>query len=238
MILPLRVQRQQTSLLRRLTWLSLSTLLVLLVAPTTLVIVYRVLPPPVTPLMMIRLFEGEGLKKHWVPLERISPDLPRAVIAAEDNRFCTHSGFDWQALRAVLDEARAGEKMRGASTITMQTAKNVFLWPGRSVVRKAFEAWLTPQIELIWNKQRILEVYLNVVEIGPGIYGAEAAARRHFGKPAADLSATEAASLAAVLPNPRAWSPREPSAFLQDRVRTISTRIQQLGDLLDCAKVG
>jgi monofunctional biosynthetic peptidoglycan transglycosylase len=238
MISPLRMQRQQTSLPRRLAWLALAIFLVLLVAPTTLVIVYRVLPPPVTPLMIIRLFEGEGLKKHWVPLERISPDLSRAVIAAEDNRFCTHSGFDWQAVRAVIDEARAGEKMRGASTITMQTAKNVFLWPGRSVVRKAFEAWLTPQIELIWNKQRILEVYLNVVEFGPGIYGAEAAARRHFGKPAAQLSANEAALLAAVLPNPRAWSPREPSAFLQERVGTISTRVEQLGELLDCAKIG
>ena len=237
-IQPLRLRRQETSLLRRLSWLSFATLLVLLAAPTTLIVVYRVLPPPVTPLMIIRLFEGEGLRKNWVPLERISPDLPRAVIAAEDNRFCTHSGFDWQAVRAVIDEARAGEKMRGASTITMQTAKNVFLWPGRSVVRKAFEAWLTPQIELIWNKQRILEVYLNVVEFGPGVYGAEAAARRHFGKPAAQLSAKESALLAAALPSPRTRSPREPSEFLQEQARTRSTRVQQLGNLLDCAKVG
>ncbi len=142
--------------------------------------------------MVIRLIEGEELYKDWVPLAQIAPALRQAVVAAEDNRFCDHGGFDWTALGEVLDELRAGGRPRGASTITMQTAKNLFLWPDRSLLRKGLEAWLTPQIELIWDKRRILEVYLNIVEMGPGIYGAQAAASRHFGKSAADLGRLEA----------------------------------------------
>ena len=184
--------------------------------------------------MVIRLAEGNGLHKDWVPLERIAPGLRHAVVAAEDNRFCEHSGFDWAALGQVLDELRAGERPRGASTISMQTAKNLFLWPARNLLRKGLEVWLTPQVELLWDKRRIIEVYLNIAEMGPGIYGAEAAAQYHFGKPAADLSATEAARLAAVLPNPRAWSPAPPSDYIIRRGRTIQRRIQQLGPMLDC----
>jgi monofunctional biosynthetic peptidoglycan transglycosylase len=191
-------------------------------------------PVPITPLMLIRLAEGEDLRKDWVPLGQMAPVLPQAVIASEDNRFCGHNGFDWAALGEVLDDLRAGERARGASTITMQTAKNLFLWPDRSLLRKGLEAWLTPQIELIWDKQRILEVYLNVVEMGPGIYGAEAAARAYFGKPASDLTPTEAARLAAILPNPRVWSPTAQTDYMVRRVRTIGQRIDQLGPMLDC----
>ena len=138
-----------------------------------------------------------------VPLASVSPALIAAVIAAEDNAFCRHHGFDTQALQDEIDNWLAGERPRGASTITMQTAKNILLWPGRDPVRKVVEAWLTPQIELMWSKRRILEVYLGIVEMGPGVYGAEAAARRYFDKPASALNRREAALLAAVLPNPR-----------------------------------
>jgi monofunctional glycosyltransferase len=215
------------------TWL-LRVLLALLVLPAVAILAYGVLPPPATPLMLWRLAQGEGLNKAWRPLDAISPHLPRAVIAAEDNRFCEHGGFDWPELRGQLDRVLAGKPARGASTLTMQVAKNLLLWPGRDPVRKLLEAWLTPQIELFWGKRRIMEVYLNVAETGPGLYGAEAAAQRHFGKPASDLTRREAALIAAVLPNPRAWSPRQPTDHVARRARTIERRVQQLGPLLDC----
>jgi monofunctional biosynthetic peptidoglycan transglycosylase len=214
----------------------LGGLLIVLLAPPALLLVYRFLPVPITPLMVIRLVEGEGLRREWVSLAEIAPALPQAVIAAEDNRFCEHFGFDWAELKGQIDALLAGERPRGASTITMQAAKNLFLWPGRDPVRKALEAWLTPQIELLWPKRRIMEVYLNVAELGPGIYGAEAAAQAHFGKPASALTRQESALLAAILPNPRAWDPGRPTAYLQGRARTIRTRIEQLGPMLDCAR--
>jgi monofunctional biosynthetic peptidoglycan transglycosylase len=214
----------------------MALLLALLMGPPLVLLAYRFVPVPVTPLMAIRLAEGEGLRKEWVPLEEIATALAEAVVAAEDNRFCGHWGCDWDAIGEAIAEAQAGERLRGASTITMQTAKNLFLWPGRNPIRKALEAWLTPQIELLWPKRRIVEVYLNVAEMGPGVYGAEAAARAYFHKPASALSRYEAALIAAILPNPRQWSPRRPTAYLQDRARTISTRIDQLGPMLDCVR--
>jgi monofunctional glycosyltransferase len=218
--------------------LLIRVVLIALLAPPALLVAYRFLPPPITPLMLIRLAEGEGLQKHWQPLAQIAPALAEAVVASEDNRFCAHWGVDWPALRGEIDAWLAGEPARGASTITMQTAKNLFLWPDRSVARKALEAPLTLQIELLWPKRRIIEVYLNVVEFGPGIYGAEAAAQSYFGKPAAALSLREAALLAAVLPHPRSSSPARPSAYLEDRARTIRGRIDQLGPMLDCVRGG
>jgi monofunctional glycosyltransferase len=211
-------------------------LIAVLLLPTALIVVYRFLPPPITPLMVWRLVQGEGLSKHWRPLEAIAPSLPQAVIASEDNRFCVHGGFDWVELRGQLDRAVEGKSTRGASTISMQVAKNVLLWPGRDPLRKAFEAVLTPQIELLWNKRRIMEVYLNVAETGPGTYGAEAAARRYFAKPARDLTRHEAALIAAVLPNPRVWSPARPTGYIRQRARTIERRMGQLGPLLDCVR--
>lgn len=221
---------------RRLRRTLLRAFLIVLLLPTAFLLVYRFLPVPITPLMVIRLAEGEGLQRQWVSLDEVAPVLPQAVVAAEDNRFCEHAGFDWTELGGQLEALLAGERARGASTITMQTAKNLFLWPGRDFLRKALEAWLTPQIELLWPKRRIIEVYLNVAELGPGIYGAEAAARAHFGKPASALTRHEAALLAAILPNPRAWDPARPTSYLQGRARTISTRIDQLGPMLDCVR--
>lgn len=213
-----------------------AALLVLLLGPPTILLAFRYVPPPVTPLMIIRLFEGEGLRKSWTSLRRMPPSVVQAAIASEDNRFCTHSGFDWNSINAAIEDWRAGGRLRGGSTISMQTAKNLFLWPGRSWVRKVLEAWLTVQLELLWDKRRIMEVYLNVAETGPGIYGVAAAAEAHFGKDVADLSAREAALIIAVLPSPRSWSAAKPGPYTQGRARTIQARIRQLGPLLDCVR--
>ena len=206
----------------------------LLFGPAVVILLYAVVPPPITPLMLIRLVEGEGLRKDWTPLSRIAPAVSAAVIAAEDNRFCQHSGFDWDAIQDAYEDYQDGGGLRGASTISMQTAKNLFLWPGRSYVRKGLEAFLTPQLELLWSKRRVLEVYLNIAEWGPGLYGVEAAAHAYFGKPAAELDRREAALLAAVLPNPRRWSPARPTSYIGRRAETISARARQLGELLGC----
>lgn len=192
--------------------------------PAALTLVFRLVPPPATPLMIIRMAQGFGLDKSWRPLERISPHLQRAVIAAEDATFCSHWGFDWRAIDNAIDRYEKGGKVLGASTISMQTAKNVFLWPGRTFLRKGLEAYLTLYIEALWPKERILEVYLNVAEFGPGLYGAEAAARRYFGKSADTLSAREAALLAAVLPAPLERSPARPSAYVAQRAAIIGAR--------------
>ena len=211
-------------------------LLVLLAGPPGLFLVFRFVPPPVTPLMLIRLVEGHGLHKDWVSYAEIAPALAESVIAAEDNLFCEQSiGFDLAALRGQIEAWRRGERPRGASTITMQTAKNLLLWPGRDPLRKAIEAWLTPQLALLWPKRRVLEVYLNIVEFGPGTYGAEAAAQRFFGKPARLLTRREAARLAAVLPSPLHWSAGAPDPALRQRAAVIERRVPQLGPLLDCA---
>lgn len=203
--------------------LLLVGLFVISIAP---VAIYRFVPPPLTPLMVIRHFgEGEPIHQTWVPLERISPALVRAVIASEDERFCQHHGFDWAQITDAWRSFRAGRRARGASTISMQTAKNLFLWPGRSLLRKGVEAYFTAFIELLWPKRRIIEVYLNVIEWGHGIYGAETAARAYFGKPAAALSPSEAAVLAAVLPNPRRFSAARPSAYVEERAETIRSRM-------------
>lgn len=214
---------------RALTWL----IAILLAAPLLVLAAYRYLPPPATPLMLIRLTEGESLDYRFRPLDQISPHLARAVIASEDNLFCEHWGFDLTALRTELERAWAGERPRGASTITQQLAKNLFLWPGRDLPRKALETWLAPQVELLLGKERVLELYLNVVELGPGIYGAEAASRHWFDKPAAELTAREAARLAVILPAPRDWPAT--SDWAAERGAVIGRRVAQLGHLLDCA---
>lgn len=206
----------------------------LIIVPAIIIALYGFLMPPLTPLMLIRLAQGEALDHRSVPLERISTNLVATVIAAEDNRFCLHYGFDTTALQAEINHWLDGGRPRGASTITQQTAKNILLWPGRDLLRKAIEAWLTPQIELLWSKRRILEVYLNVIEWGPGIYGAEAASRRFFGKSASDLSLREASLMAAVLPNPRVWSAENPSPYVQRRARRVLRRSETIGNYLTC----
>ena len=222
--------RRRRSLLRRVFRMLLIVVVVLAVAPVVVLLAYRVVPVPATPLMVIRTVEGEGWSRDWVPLAEISPHLPRAIIAAEDNLFCEHAGIDWQAVQQAWAEYRSGDGLRGASTVTMQTARNILLWPGGGYVRKAYESYIALLMDVIWPKRRIMEVYLNIAEWGPGVYGAEAAARTHFGRPAAELSRAQAAALVAVLPNPRHWSPNPGS----DRARIIDRRVDQLGPLLDC----
>jgi len=200
-------------------------LLAALLLPVALILLYRFVPPPVTPLMVIRSIEGAPIRQRWVPLERISPALIRAVIASEDEKFCFHHGFDWEAEQAAFADWRAGRTPKGASTISMQTAKNLFLWPGRSVLRKGIEAYLTVLLEALWSKKRIMETYLNIIEWGDGVYGAEMAARSHFGKAASSLTMREAALLTAVLPNPRRWLPESPTAYIASRARTIEERM-------------
>jgi monofunctional biosynthetic peptidoglycan transglycosylase len=206
-------------------WGGLALLSLLVIWPFANLLAYRVLPVPITPLMILRLIEGEGLAKDWVPMEAISPNLRKAVIASEDGRFCDHAGFDLQELEKAWTDYRQGGRLRGASTISMQTAKNLLWWDGRNLIRKGLEAYSTALLELVWPKDRILEVYLNIIEWAPGVYGAEAAAQHHFGIAAADLSPRQAALLAVILPNPREWSAGKPGPYVSRRAGTIQARM-------------
>jgi len=212
-------------------------LIVLLTAPVVaLALLYRWVNPPFTPLMVLRTFQvraasrSSAIANDWVPLERISPALIRAVVVAEDGNFFHHHGVDWDALQRALDynAHHGGKPLRGAGTITMQCARNVFLWPGRSYLRKALEIGLAHVLELLWGKRRILEVYLNVIEWGDGVFGIEAAAQRSFGVHAAQLDAHSAALLAAVLPDPRRWNPTRPGPYVQARAALIQARSTRL----------
>ena len=193
------------------------------------VVALRFLPVYFTPLMFIRCYqqvkEGKDLKlsHHWVPLNEISPSLPVAVMASEDAKFLSHHGFDFKAIEhaAKRNKKHPEKRKLGASTISQQTAKNVFLWPGRSWVRKGFEVYFTTLIELMWSKQRIMEVYLNSIEMGDGIYGAEAVAEDHFNTKALDLSKSQCALIAATLPNPRKFSSKHPSGYMLKRQSRI-----------------
>ena len=196
-----------------------------LLAPAVILLAYRFVPPPFTPLMLIRLVEGYGVDKDWTSIGRISPNLQRAVLASEDAKFCIHDGFDWEALEKNVGKMQRGKRSRGASTISMQTAKNLFLWPNRSFIRKGVEAYLTVWLELLLPKQRILELYLNVAEWGKGIYGAEAAARHYFGVPAAKLSPRQSALLAVTLPLPLRYNPAKPGPYLSSRAGGIQGRM-------------
>lgn len=193
--------------LQQVALIAARVVLLLFFAPAVVILVYAVVPPPGTPLMLIRALDGHGISKDWVPLTRISPHLQRAVIAAEDAKFCRHGGFDWQAVDSAIERRRQGGRVVGASTISMQTAKNLFLWPARTYFRKTGEAYITVWLETLLSKRRILELYLNVIEFGPGLYGAEAAAQHYFKVSAADLSPAQAAQLASVLPSPLNWRP-------------------------------
>jgi monofunctional biosynthetic peptidoglycan transglycosylase len=209
-------------MLRRIGRLIFLAVAAVIAASLFEVLIYRFVPPPATPLMLIRLVEGYGIDMSWRPLSQISPRLVRAVMAGEDAKFCLHHGFDWGAIGEAWRRYESGRgKLRGASTISMQTAKNVFLWPGRDWIRKGFEAYFTVLIEFLWGKHRIVEMYLNVVELGPGIYGAEAASRVYFHKPAAALTEAEAARLAAILPDPLKWSPTRPDRTVRGRAAFI-----------------
>ncbi len=200
-----------------------------------LVLVLKWFPVYVTPLVLLRsteyAFEGKwvSIQKDWTPIERISPHLQRAVIASEDPKFLSHSGFDFEAIAKAIDANKKRKIKLGASTISQQTAKNVFLYPSRTYLRKGLEAYFTVLIETFWDKKRILEVYLNVIELGPGIYGAEAAALHYYRKSALNLSLGEAQLFAAILPNPRRWNPKYPTNFVLRRRNFIRRNLGLLG---------
>lgn len=213
--------------------LLLKLCLFVLVFPFLQVAVLRFVPAPPTILMIEQAIKGNGLDYRWRSLDKISPYVFTAVIAAEDARFCSHNGFDFEAIQKAMKaneraEARGSSKMRGGSTITQQTAKNVFLWPGRSYVRKGLEAGYTVLIEYGWGKKRIMEMYLNVAEFAPGVYGVEAASQHWFGKSARNLSRAEAARLAAVLPSPRRYNAASPGPYVRKRTSRIAANAAQV----------
>lgn len=212
-------------LLKLVAWFFAITILV--------VVIYKWVPVPFTPLMVIRYFENpeHDIRHDWVPMEEISNSLKIAVIASEDQNFPTHSGFDIEAIEKAIENNKKGKRVRGASTISQQTAKNVFLWPSRSWIRKGFEVYFTFLIELIWDKERILEVYLNSIEMGQGVYGAEAASNYWFNKPASELGQYEAAAIAAVLPNPRQYRANPASNYIQGRKTWIVRQMRNLGPI-------
>ncbi|WP_226668427.1 monofunctional biosynthetic peptidoglycan transglycosylase [Microbulbifer aggregans] len=216
--------RRAKRLFKPVMWLAVTFLLITAVP----VLALRWIDPPSS--MVIQQWQRESgrVALHtWKPLTKISPNLQMAVIAAEDQKFPHHHGFDFASLQKALSESR--KRTRGASTISQQTAKNLFLWNGRSYVRKGLEAWFTLLIELLWSKERILEVYLNIAEFGEGVYGAEAAAKYSFGTNAQRLSRWQAGLLAAVLPSPKRMSARRPSEYVQERAAAINQQVKQLG---------
>jgi monofunctional glycosyltransferase len=217
--------------LRRILRAAGLALAALLAFTVLVVLLLRWVNPPYS---MYMFSEAAGplapsLRPRWQSVRELPVHVPLAVIAAEDQRFPIHWGFDWQSIQQAVNEYRDGRRLRGASTISQQTAKNLFLWHGRSLLRKTLEAGFTVAIETLWPKARILEVYLNLAEWGPGVFGIEAAARYHFGIPARQLSREQAALLAAVLPNPKVYSPTRPSDTVRNRARWIERQMSQLG---------
>ena len=202
------------------------------------VIFFRWIPVPITPLMIIRCIEqkmdGKNLRliKDWVPFKEISPNLQLAVVCSEDQNFISHNGFDFKAIEKAMDYNESHRKQRGASTISQQTAKNVFLWPGHSWIRKGLEVYFTFLIETIWSKERIMEVYLNVIEMGDGVYGAQATSKLFFNKNASNLNKADAALIAAVLPNPIRFSIARPSSYVHKRQAWIMRQMGYWGGVL------
>ena len=226
----LRRFRQPLRLLRNL-------VILFFLATSGLTLLFGVLPTPITPLMIIRTAQqvtGDDpvrLSKDWTSLDNISPYIVEAVVAAEDQQFFTHRGFDFESIVSAFAINMNGKRKLGASTISQQTAKNLFLWPDRSWARKGLEAYFTFLMETLWTKRRILTVYLNVIETGNGIYGVEAASREYFGVPARKVTRSQAAMLAAVLPNPRRWSPDRPTPYLERRQAWILRQMDLRGSL-------
>lgn len=225
-------------LVRHLFWKILKWFIVLFFGSSLFfVILYRYVPVPVSPLMIIRLFQqaskGETLRlhHHWVSYDKISPYLPVAVMASEDQRFLKHHGFDFTEINNAIDKRLEGHRLRGGSTISQQTAKNVFLWPESSWTRKGFEVYFTVLIEFFWSKQRIMEIYLNTIEMGNGIYGAEAVARNHFDTTAKGLSRAQCALVAATLPNPLHFNSAYPSRYVRERQEAIMSQMKHINIL-------
>lgn len=196
-----------------------------------LVILFKFIPVPFTPLMFIRTFEQIGSndkvvwKRDWVSIDEMGTSIQKAVIASEDGKFTTHNGFDVKAIEKAYKNNQKGRKVKGGSTISQQTAKNVFLWPGRSYLRKGLEAYFTVLIEVVWGKERIMEVYLNSIEMGNGIYGIEAASQHWFNKSAKKLTKAEAAAIAAILPNPRVYKAKNSSRYIERRKNAIKRQM-------------
>ena len=202
-----------------------------------LVLLFKFVPVPFTPLMAIRPIENTSNGKEvfyshdWVSIEEISPNMVSAVIASEDQDFLNHNGFDFESMKKAFENNKKGKKIKGGSTITQQTAKNVFLWQGRSYIRKIFEAYFTVLIEIFWSKERIIEVYLNSIEMGNGVYGVEAASKHWFQEDAINLTPNQAASTAAILPNPRVYKAKNSSGYINRRVRWINRQMRNLGTI-------
>ena len=203
--------------------------LIFLVGSVLWVLAYRFIPPPITATMVGDILSGRGLTKDWMPIREIDRDMVRAAIAAEDSKFCSHSGFDWDAISAAAQRNASGGRIRGGSTISQQTAKNAFLWQGGGYFRKGLEAWFTFLIENLWDKRRIMEVYLNLAETGIATYGVNAGSQRYFGHDASAMSATEAARIAAVLPLPKKRGAITPKGFTRRYGNSIAARIGVVG---------
>jgi len=229
-------------LLKRLFRILLRIVIGFFILSIGITLCFRWFPVPVTPLMIIRSLEqkkdGKSMtfKHEWVPLEDISPKLQLAVVCSEDQNYLTHYGFDFDAIEKAIKKNETSKKLRGASTISQQTAKNVFLWPGRSYVRKGFEVYFTLLIETFWSKERIMEVYLNSIEMGKGIYGAEAAAQYWFHKSAKNLTSDESAAITAILPAPLKYVANPPSPFIAKRKEWIKKQMRFWGNQLDYGK--
>jgi len=225
------------SLIKRIGVITGKVLLWFVLVSVLWVLVYRFINPPITLLMVQRNWERKAddkktkIDKQWVKFEDISDNMKRAAVAAEDQLFLKHLGFDIKAIEKAYANNAKGKKIKGGSTISQQTAKNVFLWPGRSFIRKGFEAYFTLLIELLWSKERILEVYLNVIEMGDGIYGAEAAAQTYYGKSCRNLSKSEASLIAACFPNPLRWNPNKATSYIRHRQYLIMKNMRRLGPL-------
>lgn len=225
-------------IIRWIAKLLFRSLLWFLVLSIGFTVLYRFVPVLFTPLMAIRAWEQwndpekkVSLEKDWISWEKISSNVPLAVVASEDQKFLDHSGFDLEAMEKAWEGNKKGKTIKGASTISQQTAKNVFLWPGRTYLRKGLEAYFTVLIELIWPKQRILEVYLNAIEMGDGVYGIEAASQKYYGVSADKLSQKQSAMIAAILPSPRKWNPKKPTPYLVGRQAWILLQMKNLGKL-------
>lgn len=209
---------------------AIKTVLLIIAATLVWVVLYKYVNPPLTPLMVIGYFgEAKTIKKEWSDYKNISNYMKLAVIAAEDQKFPMHEGFDIESIKDAIDEKMSGDRLRGASTISQQTAKNVFLWPSRTWMRKAAEAYFTFLIEKIWSKKRILEVYLNVIETGKGVYGVGKAGEIYFGKSAGNLTKEESALIAAILPNPVRMSAVKPSRYVRERQLWLTGQMDNLG---------
>jgi monofunctional biosynthetic peptidoglycan transglycosylase len=225
---------RRRGLLGRLVRRVVLVIVFLIALPLVLVPLYRVVDPPVSAAMLINRAGGMAMERRWVPLADISPHLVRAVIVSEDARFCSHAGIDWEELQRVLDRIEEGDSPRGVSTLPMQTVKNLFLWPQRSWLRKALEAPLALYADWLLPKRRIVEIYLNIAEWGPGLYGAEAAAQRYFGMPASGINPAQAARLAAALPAPRTRDPSRPSRGMARLASIIAGRAAKSGPYVAC----